>query len=1675
MSTGRRIAIILLSVVAVALLLVVLGVAVLTTTHWGRSEVRRIALDQLRGAVEGEVEIGRLEGSLLDRVILIDVSIVDSAGRPFVRADTVAASYSLRGLLSQRIRLDDLLFVNADVVLDRPPGEDWNFVQIFSSGDDVEAQPSAWGEWVVLRDLRLVNSNLTIATEWTPAPDLSPEEERAAVSRALAGETRDRVVVVPGGYQNVMIFRDLNAAVPRVIVAHPDTSGIPIEIERLSGIAAPFSPPEADVRRLSGSFRLQGDSLFFRNVEAWLPDSHVRGEGHYAMEHSDLSMELEGAPVAWADLRWLYPPLPEEGGGTLLLDLSMNSARRVIEARSLDLRVDNSEVHGRVAVELGDGFRLRDTNLRFSDFDTRLIEQLAPSIRAPEHGLLNGHLIVEGTADAMQVDGDVTLDLYRGGTSRVLATGEIGMREAVRFDGLELRMQPLRTDVVRAFGPDVPSGGTIEGRARLTGTMGDRIDLAADLLLHDRSGGTSRVEASGGVLLGEATRLDDLQLRLAPLRLDVIRPYAADLPPGATVSGPIRVSGPLGGMLQVDGVLEISDPSTGESRVAVHGGLALGDEMRFSNLDVRTDALQMDLVRSFVPAVRLGGLLTGTATLDGSLEDRLALRADIEHVEGEERSSVAASGVVGFSPGSDINLDVQLRPISLETAGRFAPQASLRGSARGGLSLQGSRRDLQIDGTLEFADGSSLGVEGRIDLESPESGYDIDAVLENFDPSAVSTRSPITTDIQGTLAVRGQGFEPASMSASIEADLSSVGVDAYRLDELRLDGTVDDGLVSIATLQIRSEAAEADVEGSFGLVAEREGVLNYQVRIDSLHTLAPWIPEADTTLAAPQLAAGEDLERASEQADPRDGTGMRAVGRGSDRSPLDTTFVREPLPHDSLAGSIYASGTLAGNVEQFGARGTAEFEQVVYRGQFVGSGQAEYDVNRLGTEGLEGQVVARAESMLISGHAVDSAAVHISYSGGTDGSGEVRLSVVKDEETDLRADTEFAMSLQRREIRIREMDLRLDTVRWTSTEPAMIAWGQEGVEIDRLDLHSSEGGRLYVNGTLPLEGTAELEVTAHEVEIGQFVGLLRQDGSARGRLTADIRLTGTRDQPLVQGTASFEDGAINGEWVPDLQAEFRQGQQELLGSIELLRDGELLAESDIRLPFDLALSGEGPRLIDQPMEISLRGGHIPLDVLPALTDQVQAVEGGIAVDLRITGTPERPLLEGDVALALESLVFVPLGVRFGPIRGHAVASEGVIEIDSLVAWSDGPTRITGTVQMESLTTPEFDLEIEARDAWVIDTDDARLQVDADLTVEGPLDRLAVNGLVRTQRGVIYVPELSEFGGTEVVNLDDPAIVEGADTLLQAQRQVVTEESEIVRNFEAEVEVEIDRDVWLRSTEANVEIYTPTEIGPLRIRMSGLREMPGLQGTINTDRGEYEYMSRRFTLTRGAVTFLEGEEIDPLLQVAAEHEVQLPGREPLTIRIVLSGTLRDLTINLESNAQPPISQSDLLSFLAFGREASTLIQGQGSSISGQGSGHGGLVGNLAGMATQQFTAIALESMLSGIEADLGRELGLDVIRITPANASFDLFSGSYLDVLRGTEIEAGRYVNSRLFVAAQARATTFPGLLFEYRTRRDFEWSATWRSRYIPTMPTLREPEIDAVGVLGTFLFKEWRF
>jgi len=116
----------LLVVLSVIFVLGVVAVWVLTNTDFGRERVRKFALGTLQGATHGIVKIGALHGNLLTGATLVDVSITDSAGRPFFAADSLSGRYVLRGFLSKHISLDDLTLYRPRVVVEKLPGGEWN-------------------------------------------------------------------------------------------------------------------------------------------------------------------------------------------------------------------------------------------------------------------------------------------------------------------------------------------------------------------------------------------------------------------------------------------------------------------------------------------------------------------------------------------------------------------------------------------------------------------------------------------------------------------------------------------------------------------------------------------------------------------------------------------------------------------------------------------------------------------------------------------------------------------------------------------------------------------------------------------------------------------------------------------------------------------------------------------------------------------------------------------------------------------------------------------------------------------------------------------------------------------------------------------------------------------------------------------------------------------------------------------------------------------------------------------------------------------------------------------------------------------------------------------------------------------------------------------------------------
>lgn len=1630
---------VLRALLSVVLVVGVLGGAalgallVLTQTQWGHERVRGLIVSQLGARVAGRVRVGRVSGNLLREATLHDVSITDSAGAPFVAAEAITTRMAFGSLFQRKLHLYGVRLVRPVIVLDKPPGPDgkWNYRRLFPG--DSTARPRTdkpgFGSDVRLAQVRVIEGRFTVRSPWKPSDEKPPAERQDDVRQALAGETRIWVVPHPLGYQKVSDFRAINGFFPLLRLADPEKRPRRVEIAQLSMTAQPFRPPVAEVLDVQGAFEMSGDSAWWRAVRARLPGSLVTAQGRYNWENDDFRLDLQAPSASFTDFRWVYTRFPN-GGGSLNFELDWSERADGTEVEryrgtNANIRVGNATLAGDLGIEFTEknresAWRFFDTNMRFARLETRLIEQTLPFMKFPRHGTISGRGRVAGTHDALHVaDVDFTWADRLYGVNHALMNGTIGWTldeeeelDALLAKNLRLTLLGVQPQLLHGFNPELV--------IPVSGTVNGRLvlDMKSDEFYKVTDADATHREGSY-----HSRYLGDAEFRLD----------------------------------------------------------AAGEIARF-HIDGRAAPIATDIAKRFLldnPAsLPIGGQVSGPILAVGSATD-FRVRGDIVHEESGSSSRLTGGGTIRTAGAGRFDVNVRAHPIALATVGRFAPALELRGTATGPVRVTGTKRDLRVNADVSVAGGGQLAVRGAIDVSGENSGYDVVATANVFNANAISGRAPVTS-LTANATARGRGLAPATMSGAYALDVTAASrVDDLRVDQATLRASVGGGLAQLDTLTVRSQGVLAQAGGAFGLVAGRSGELTYRVEIDSLQRFhrvlagetAEGVHRAGVVAPRP-LRVTRARERArADSARVADSTEVErlATGRDARRGPIAVADERG-IPSDSVAGAFVAAGVLRGNLTRFDARGRAAAEDLVLRGSTVGGLRAEYALTDFRTPQATAVVAAQASDLTAAGFAFDSADVRVTH---TNGTGDLAATVKRDDQ-DFGLAARYTLHAAHSEVHFNRLAIRLDTTIWQGMRPGAVQWGERGIGLRDIELRNQGGGRLYANGLLPTEGNADLYVEVDNLQVADVTALLQSDPGVRGIATGRLEFEGTTASPRFRGAFGVIDGAYRGTAVPNLRATLAYANGTLNGRAEALAQGGApLATAEGTLPINLAISGvTGPRLGEGGVALDVNADSLPVDVLSRFTDAVSDVRGIAAGRVTVRGSARNPRITGALALHGAQMRVVPTGVLYHHINGVVRMAGDTVMVDSLVAESRGTIRLHGGLGVRELTRPSFELYLRANNARVLDDDRGEMFADAEIAMAGPFDAVYVSGGARIRNGVYYLPPSDS---KSPINAGDPAVFNVIDTSVVRDEELLPIQNPFLDNLRMEVSLYVDRDVWVRRNDANVEIYTPVEEGGLLVRVDRRSSALGVTGVVSTDRGEYEFLSKRFKITRGSATFIGSPDLNPTLQATGEYEVQLPGREAINIRVIIGGTLENPRITLESDAQPPIAQSDLLSYLVFDRSTSSLLQTEGSGLSGT-SGGSALVGEAAAMAARRLASIALGVAADELEGEATRTLELDVFNITPADVPTELSSTGFGGFLRGTRIELGKYTDPDTFVGLAIRpATLGPGLTLQRRLNNGFRLEMSSEPRFVLREPSLAPQDPVSARNWAVFLVKEWRY
>ena len=1122
--------------------------------------------------------------------------------------------------------------------------------------------------------------------------------------------------------------------------------------------------------------------------------------------------------------------------------------------------------------------------------------------------------------------------------------------------------------------------------------------------------------------------------------------------------------------LNINGDVTVDDRLSGRSRLVGNGLMGLANGIfNARDLHVRMAPLQMGLAKAVAPSIKLDGTLTGMVTLNGTTAAIMTAQGDVTHVErgALSRATGRASMRVRGLPWYDV--DARMHPLSLVTLGQFMPTVGLRGSASGPMRLKGPANDLAINTQLTFPDGGFLDLRGTMDLASKVTGYNLDFVTRLFNANTVIAKAP-QTSLTAVGSARGLGFDPATMQALLTASVSASSIDTVSIDRANVKVAAANGMARVDTLAVELPQGIVEAKGTFGLAPGHSGTLTYHVAIDSLSRLAGLISR-DTGVVNPRpgiLARRIARAKADSARIARATEVERAVtGKQLPRFAVDTP---KTVRKNELSGSAQADGVATGNIRNFGLKGTASGSNIVARGNSVGSFVADYDWINARTPQSQVRISAQARAVNAAGFSLDSVGAKLTYQ---KPNGTAQMVVSQDNSRKYSADAQFTLNKVRNELRLNNLKLQFDTSVWASTRVAALHWGQAGVDVDSLELRNGATGRIFVNGLIPKQGSANLDVAVDNLNVGDVVALTQSSINAKGLVSFNVHTTGTLDNPQFKGAFGATGLLYNGTTLPALHGNVQYANQTLTGRAEAMRAGQppfLVAEGTV--PINLAGTGvTGSRFpANRQIALNITADSVPLDLMPQFSDYVSNVRGRASGSFKLGGSLDKPQLTGQFALHEGQARVVLAGINLNQLEASIRMLGDTVVIDSIVANNKGRIILTGGIGLRPLTAPSFDLKLFTQSAQVLNNQRGQLTVGANLAMVGPLKDPHVTGDVRIRQGVLYIPPSDN---KNLIGAGDPALFNVMDTALMASRELFPSQSPLLANLRMDVNLRIDRDVFVRSREANVEIYSEQDLG---VHVNRAKETPVLDGVILSERGEYTFMTRRFTIKRGSATFINSTELNPTLQAQGEYEVRQPNREAINIQIVVGGTLRTPNISLTSDAQPPIPQSDLLSYLAFGQSSTSLVQLEGSGLTNGGGGTN-LVGAGAALASRQLAGVALGVAADQIAGSAARSLGADVFTITPADVQTDV--GNFL---RATQFEFGKYVKSHTFVAVKSpldpQALVRPGVQIVHRFggTQGYRLETGVDTRYLLREPTLsRDQNIATTSAFGAFLIREWRF
>ena len=476
--------------------------------------------------------------------------------------------------------------------------------------------------------------------------------------------------------------------------------------------------------------------------------------------------------------------------------------------------------------------------------------------------------------------------------------------------------------------------------------------------------------------------------------------------------------------------------------------------------------------------------------------------------------------------------------------------------------------------------------------------------------------------------------------------------------------------------------------------------------------------------------------------------------------------------------------------------------------------------------------------------------------------------------------------------------------------------------LDASDLAVSIAGEQIVKGQislplspanakspLPSDQPLSAHLTGKNMDLARLASSFGISVPVSGTASFDLNASGTLSKPDVKlaiEARSLKSTKVAAAAPADVDVNLLLADAHLtLAAIARQRDIQPLTVN-ATLPFELEKVLAQPALAQElPVQMNLKLPASSLGIVPRFAPAVSKLDGTIAADVQVRGTVAKPIVNGEIALAIKTLRMASDGVP--PVSNF---SSKILFRDDTATFQNtrgeiggGSFNLDGNVKLTQPAQPVFDLRLRSDKVLVLRDESITVRADADVSLKGPLN-------FASAMGTVFVTQSRFFKDVDILPLALPG---------RPKTQVRTVATPTRISFPNPPLRDWKFDIAIKTRENDsflIRGNLAKGAAALDLRLGGTGLNPFLSGHVQIETFTAVLPVSKLEITRGYVTFSPENPFQPILDIQAESRIRKN-----TVTVNISGTGSAPRMELES--EPPLPQQDILSLLTTGTTTSEI--------------------------------------------------------------------------------------------------------------------------------------------------------